>query len=115
MAEVEAESIAYLVTTAAGMHCDSYSVPYVAGWSGGDCDVLRATASRVLTTARTITTELSAVAPSQEPWPGDQRSWTAWRQRGAPGSELRGFAPHAGADDGGPPDPPHGRTLPSVG
>jgi hypothetical protein len=105
---VEAESIAYLVTTAAGMHCDPYSVPYVAGWSGGDCDVLRATASRVLTVARTITTELSAVAPSQEPWPGDQPLLSALHERSALGFGLRGCAPAAQY-------PPHGRTLHSVG
>jgi len=68
-AEVEAESIAYLVTTAAGMHSDAYSIPYVAGWSGGDCDVLRRTASHVLTVARTITTQLGAFAPSELPTP----------------------------------------------
>src|SRR5215210_7289097 len=35
IAEIEAESIAYLVTTAAGLDSGGYSVPYVAGWSGG--------------------------------------------------------------------------------
>ncbi len=114
VAEVEAESIAYLVTTSAGMHCDAYSVPYVAGWSGGDCDVLRATAGRVLTVARAITTELIAIAPPEVPWPGDRPPWTTWHQCWALGSESRCLAPHAGPDDGGALDPPHGRTLPSV-
>lgn len=113
VAEVEAESIAYLVTTAAGMYCDAYSVPYVAGWSGGDCDVLRATASRVLTVARTITTELSAPAPSQ-PWPGDQPLQSASHQRWALGSRLRHFSPTRPRRAGAP-DSPHVRMLPSVG
>ena len=69
IAEVEAESIAYLVTTASSMHSDAYSVPYVAGWSGGDCEVLRATASRVLTVARTITTQLREPVPAERPSP----------------------------------------------
>jgi hypothetical protein len=115
VAEVEAESIAYLVTTAAGMHSDSYSVPYVAGWSGGDCEILRATASRVVTVARAITTELGAVAPSQEPRPSDRTSGTAWRQRWTPDAELPGFASHAGPTGSGAPGPPHGQVGPSVG
>lgn len=64
IAEVEAESIAYLVMTTAGMQCDAYSIPYVAGWSGGNAEVLRATSSRVLAVARIITTGLSAAAPT---------------------------------------------------
>jgi antirestriction protein ArdC len=36
LAEVEAESIAYLVTAQAGLPTDDYSVPYVANWSNSD-------------------------------------------------------------------------------
>lgn len=53
-AEIEAESIAYLVTADAGLDTASYSVPYLAGWSGGDIDLLRESMTRVITTARTI-------------------------------------------------------------
>jgi len=67
IAEIEAESIAYLVTSAAGLDAGSYSVPYVAGWSGGDPALLRATASRVLTTATKIDEELLRVAPAPPP------------------------------------------------
>ena len=54
-AEVEAESVAYLVCDRAGLATDSYSfVIYVAGWSGGDADTVRATAERVVTCAGRI-------------------------------------------------------------
>lgn len=51
-AEVEAESVAYLVCSAAGLDADGYSFPYVASWSGGDVDAVRATAERCLGAAR---------------------------------------------------------------
>lgn len=86
IAEIEAESIAYLVTAAAGLDSGGYSVPYVAGWSGGDPALLRATASRVLTTATKIDEELGGVArvprprtppaPSLQPTPS--RPGPAW-------------------------------------
>jgi antirestriction protein ArdC len=53
-AEIEAESVAYVVTAAHGLFADDYSVPHVTGWSGGDLDRVAATATRVLATARTI-------------------------------------------------------------
>ena len=53
-AEVEAESIAYLVTADAGLDTASYSVPYLASWSGGDIDLLRESMSRVISVARAI-------------------------------------------------------------
>jgi antirestriction protein ArdC len=61
IAEVEAESIAYLVTVAAGLDCGAYSVPYVAGWSGGDAALLREIASRVLTIATRVDIDLRRV------------------------------------------------------
>jgi hypothetical protein len=60
VAEVEAESVAYLVTTAYGMDPADYTVPYVAGWSGGQLGVVMATAERVLSTAGEI---IAAVPP----------------------------------------------------
>jgi antirestriction protein ArdC len=62
VAEIEAESIAYLVAAAAGLDAGSYSVPYVAGWSGGEPALLRATATNVLKTASQIDAELSSIA-----------------------------------------------------
>lgn len=51
-AEVEAESIAYLITAEAGLDAAAYSVPFLAGWSGGDVDLLRQSMTAVLTVAR---------------------------------------------------------------
>ncbi len=59
-AEVEAESVAYVVTAAHGLAAEDYTVPYVAGWSGGDRDLVASTATRVLACAREI---LAAVPP----------------------------------------------------
>ena len=53
-AEIEAESIAYLVTAQAGLDTRDYSVPYLAGWSGGDIDLLRESMTRVITASRAI-------------------------------------------------------------
>jgi hypothetical protein len=54
-AEVEAESIAYLITTHAGLDSAAYSVPYVASWSGGDVERLRESMAKVVTVARAAT------------------------------------------------------------
>ncbi|WP_051274986.1 ArdC family protein [Cellulomonas sp. URHD0024] len=53
-AEVEAESIAFLVAASAGLDTADYSIPYIAGWSEGSPDVLRETLTHVLTAARSI-------------------------------------------------------------
>ena len=58
-AEVEAESIAFLVTHSAGLASEAYSLPYLAGWSGGNTTLLRDTAARVIDTARGIITDLN--------------------------------------------------------
>ncbi|MGH9150573.1 MAG: ArdC-like ssDNA-binding domain-containing protein, partial [Acidimicrobiales bacterium] len=52
VAEVEAESTAYVVCQAAGMVTDGYSLPYVARWSGGDPEKVRLTAERVIGASR---------------------------------------------------------------
>lgn len=59
--EVEAESVAYLVCSAAGLASDGYSFPYVAHWSGGDVAEVRAAAERAIGCARHI---LDAIAPA---------------------------------------------------
>lgn len=53
-AEVEAESVAYVVTAAHGLDSSSYTVPYVAGWAGTDLTLVARTAERVLSTARDV-------------------------------------------------------------
>jgi antirestriction protein ArdC len=53
-AEVEAESVAFVVTAAHGLDSHDYTVPYVTGWAGGDLTLVQQTAERVLSTARII-------------------------------------------------------------
>lgn len=54
VAEVEAESVAYLVCSAAGVATDGYTFPYIARWVDGDAGVVRKTAERAITCARQI-------------------------------------------------------------
>ena len=56
-AEVEAESIAYIVTSHLGMNPAAYSIPYVAGWAD-DLDVLRHHMSTVVTASQWILGDL---------------------------------------------------------
>lgn len=53
-AEVEAESVAYIVTAAHGLAADGYTVPYVSGWAGGNRELIASTATRVVGCARSI-------------------------------------------------------------
>jgi hypothetical protein len=54
VAEVEAESVAYVVCQAAGLDTTDYSLPYVAHWSAGEGSLVRSTAERVIATARHV-------------------------------------------------------------
>ncbi|WP_421740811.1 ArdC-like ssDNA-binding domain-containing protein [Cellulomonas sp.] len=65
-AEIEAESIAYIVMAHAGLAADPYSVPYLAGWADGDVERIRGCLSRVVTTARHM-------IDAQDATPGEQR------------------------------------------
>ncbi|OJV61005.1 MAG: hypothetical protein BGO38_09875 [Cellulomonas sp. 73-145] len=60
-AEVEAESIAYIVTSHLGMDPTAYSVPYIAGWAD-DLDVLRHHMSTVVTVAQGLLEGLDQVS-----------------------------------------------------
>lgn len=73
-AEVEAESIAYIVTSHLGMNPTAYSVPYIAGWAD-DLDVLRHHMSTVVTVAQGLLTELERV--EQRP-SGRRRELDRW-------------------------------------
>jgi antirestriction protein ArdC len=55
-AEVEAESVAYILTAACGMDPASYSLPYVATWAGtrAPAEAVRATARRVIGAAQQV-------------------------------------------------------------
>jgi len=63
--EVEAESVAYVVAAAHGMHASGYSFAYVAGWAGGDLSVVRQAGDTVTQTARCILARLDD-APGEE-------------------------------------------------
>ncbi|CCH86260.1 conserved protein of unknown function [Modestobacter italicus] len=69
-AEAEAESVAYIVTAWAGLDSGTYTVPYVAAWSAGDTDVVRAAAATVTAAARRILDHLDG-AEGAENRPGD--------------------------------------------
>ncbi len=58
--EVEAESVAYVVLDTLGVDSADYSIPYVTNWAGGDIELVRSTAERVLGAARTIIDRLEA-------------------------------------------------------
>ena len=45
--EVEAESVAYLLSQTIGLDSQSYSIPYVTGWAGGDVELVQSTAEAV--------------------------------------------------------------------
>lgn len=59
IAEVEVESVAFVVLEALGMSSDSYSFPYVARWSQGNVDLLKQSAERSISCARQILACLS--------------------------------------------------------
>lgn len=61
--EVEAESVACIVASVAGLDTLGYSVPYVAGWAG-DSEAVEASAKRVLATADTILDRLDITHPA---------------------------------------------------
>jgi hypothetical protein len=54
LAEIEAESVAYVVCHAMGIDTAAYSLAYVAGWSGGSVERIRRTAERVVSTAQAV-------------------------------------------------------------
>jgi hypothetical protein len=56
--ELEAESLAYIVCRHAGLLSDDYSVPYLAHWAGGNVELVKATADRVVKSAHTVIARL---------------------------------------------------------
>ncbi len=58
--EVEAESVAFMVCASLGVDSTGYSLPYVAGWSGGDIDKVASTADRVMRCAHGVLDALEA-------------------------------------------------------
>jgi antirestriction protein ArdC len=67
VAEVEAESVAFVVSSALGLDTSDYSFPYVARWGGGDAEVVAATAERVIGAARDLLTSIGEPSESEAP------------------------------------------------
>ena len=61
VAEVEVESVAYIVCDALGLDTSDYSFQYIATWSSGDVEKIKETGERVVECARTILCSLSDV------------------------------------------------------
>jgi len=66
--EVEAESVAYIVTAAAGMDPAGYTFAYVAHWAGGDLATVRQAAETVTKAAHSVLRQLDDPAAD----PADQ-------------------------------------------
>lgn len=77
-AEVEAESVAYVVASHLGMQVDAYSVPYIAGWAD-DLDVLRHHMSTTVTIAQGLITDIRRVASAGDRMPVSTTSWAVQR------------------------------------
>ena len=58
-AEVQAESVAYILTTAAGMDTAAASFDYIGTWARGDHKLIRDTAETVIRTARRLLHQLN--------------------------------------------------------
>jgi hypothetical protein len=65
VAEVEAESVAFVVSSGLGLDTSDYSFPYVARWSGGNAEVVAATAERVIGAARDILTSIAELSETR--------------------------------------------------
>jgi antirestriction protein ArdC len=63
VAEIEAESVAYIVANVHGLPTEEYSLPYISGWSDGKPEAVAATADRVLKCSKQI---LAITEPADE-------------------------------------------------
>jgi hypothetical protein len=66
VAEVEVESVAFVVLDALGLSSDDYSFPYVARWADGDVELIKATGERVVECAREILDSVTDTACSPD-------------------------------------------------
>lgn len=64
--ECEAESVAHIVSAALGLDTTAYTDNYVLGWAGGDMEIIKATASRVMSVAKKILAELDPGETAEE-------------------------------------------------
>jgi hypothetical protein len=65
-AEVEAESVAYVVCSVRGLDSSGYTLGYVAHWSEGKAEIVKETAKAVADCARAILTKLEGEGESEE-------------------------------------------------
>jgi hypothetical protein len=65
-AEVEAESVAYVLAGLLGLDTTDYSIGYIAGWGNGDLEVITDTARAVLATVHTLAEALEPDAEDAE-------------------------------------------------
>ena len=63
--ETEADSVAFVVLAALGMDISSSTVEYVADWSRGDTDVLRAAVETVHRVAAAVLADLDQTDPRE--------------------------------------------------
>jgi antirestriction protein ArdC len=66
VAEVEVESVAYIVCDAIGLDSGEYSFAYVARWAEGSTDLLKETGERVIACAKEILVRLASSADNGE-------------------------------------------------
>lgn len=59
-AEVEAESVAYVLAGLLGLDTSEYSIGYIATWANGDTTAVAETAHTVLATVHTLAAALEA-------------------------------------------------------
>ena len=62
VAEVEVESVAFIVCDALGLDSGAYSFPYVTRWAEGSSDLVKETAERAISCAKEILVSLEAEA-----------------------------------------------------
>ena len=60
VAEVEVESVAYIVCDAIGLDSGDYSFAYVARWADGSTDLIKETGERVIASAKIILSQLES-------------------------------------------------------
>jgi len=127
--EVEAESVAYLITASHGLDSAAYTFPYVAGWAGTvdvvtPETVVRATGERVLAAARIILAATEhlhhAAAPASQlhPQADDQTLDATTDRRGSIDPQARPAAltsTAAHTDQAADPAPPGSPSWPPTG
>jgi hypothetical protein len=99
--EVEAESVAYVVSVAHGMSTDQYSFPYVAAWAGDNAaGAIQASQGRIAHAARTIIEASPAVHEPGGKVPGAVAAVAAAPTTHPPGLARRTISVSASAGSG---------------